>query len=74
MIHLVYPIATAQTRNWTERLEKLLVAYRSEEADGLLEPAIIEHGKRTGGTEAVERFIRQLEADVADWRTPRCGV
>ena len=74
MIHLTYPIATDRTRNWTERLEKLLIAYRSEEADGLLEPAIVENGKRIGGAAAVEAFIRKLEADVADWRTPRCGV
>ena len=74
MILLTYPIATPQTANWTERLQKLLVAHKSQEADGLLEPAIIENGKRFGGATEVEAFIKKLEADVADWRTPRCGV
>ena len=74
MIKLTYPIATERTQAWTERLEKLLIDFTSEEAMGLLEPAIHDNGTRYGGSEAVEKFIAQLEADIADWRTPRCGV
>ena len=31
-------------------------------------------GKIIQGEEAITAFLKQLEKDINDWRTPRCGV
>jgi len=74
MIYLQFPEANSQTKNWRERLDKLIISYKAEQQSGLEQPIITEGKKQYSGTVAIEKFLKELEAFVDDWRTPRCGV
>ena len=74
MIYLQFPEANNQTQAWQERLDKLIVAFKSEENAGLSEPILKENNQLYHGVPAIESFLKNLEDEVADWRTHRCGV
>ena len=59
---------------WKEKLEELVVAHRFEQHDALTVPELQEQDKVERGELAIAAFIKQLEKDINNWRTPRCGV
>lgn len=74
MIYLHFPKANAQIENWCERLDNLIVSYQTEHLPEMEKPVIIEGTKSFTGAEAIDHFLQELEKEVNDWRTPRCGV
>jgi hypothetical protein len=74
MIHLQFPEATAKVENWRERLGNLIVAFKAEQQSDFEHPVITEGKKQYIGADAIEKFLKELEKDINDWRTPRCGV
>ena len=60
--------------NWKEKLEELVVAHRFEQHDALPVPELQEQGRIERGETAIAAFIKQMERDIDDWRTPGCGV
>ncbi len=74
MIYLQFSEENVQIQNWRERLDNLIVAYKTECRIELEEPVLREGKKQYSGEGAIEQFLQELEKEVADWRTPRCGV
>ena len=74
MITIRYSQSGPDINAWKEKLESLVVAYRFHQQEGLDEPVLTENGRSVRGTEAIGAYLKKLEADIDDWRTPRCGV
>lgn len=74
MIYLRFPENNVLVENWRERLDQLIVSYKLECRPDLEAPVIFENERSFTGVAAIERFLKELEEDVKDWRTPRCGV
>lgn len=74
MIYLRFPEQNKQIESWRERLDSFLIDYKVEETPSLDRPVILEGGKEYAGQEAIEQFLKELEDEINDWRTHRCGV
>ena len=74
MIRIAFPKENPMITNWREKLSTLVVAHEFVE-DPALEVSTLQEKELTiSGEEAIQKFILDLEKDVNDWRTPRCGV
>ena len=74
MIYLRFPENNKKIESWRERLESFIIDYESEESPSLDQPMIVEGQEEYAGEEAIEKFLKELEDEINDWRTPRCGV
>jgi hypothetical protein len=74
MIYLRFPEKNKQIESWRERLDSFLIDYKFEETPSLDRPVILEGKQEYAGKKAIEQFLKELEDEINDWRTPRCGV
>ncbi|MCB0548909.1 MAG: hypothetical protein KDD19_15120 [Phaeodactylibacter sp.] len=74
MIIIRYSEWDAQLEGWKEKLVELVTAHRFEPDESATIPSLQEKEKIIQGEEAITAFLKQLEKDINDWRTPRCGV
>ena len=74
MIVIRYSAWRTNQEKWKEKLEDLIVGHRFEKDNSLSDPELHEQEKTICGEAAIEAFLIQLERDINDWRTPRCGV
>ena len=73
MILLEHPGELSEVKEWKERLENMTVGYQILIAS-IPEPKITDGKQHAVGIKAINLFLDQYEADVAQWNQDRCDM
>lgn len=74
MIQINYPYRNTQIEAWEEQLKSWVIAFKMVENQQLKEAVLIDGQREIKGESDIQTYLKQLKADLDDWRTPRCGV
>jgi len=74
MIRITYSKSTPIIESWREKLSDLVVAFEMKEVEGLAVPHLVDKDLQLDGESSIQHFVDELEKEINDWRTPRCGV
>jgi len=74
MIKITFPKRDKNIEKWEEKLTELVVGFQLEKEKDASEITLKDGDTHLEGAIAIQQFIDDLEKEVNDWRTPRCGV
>ena len=74
MVLITYPTRTPRIDDWQALLESLVVAHELQEVPSLPIPTLVDERTTVTGEADIQAYLKQLEDEVNQWRSPQCGV
>ncbi|MEN0004756.1 MAG: hypothetical protein AAF798_11450 [Bacteroidota bacterium] len=74
MITIEYVQPNTTIVKWQEQLQEWVISHQIVQNEHLREPKLTEENIVVEGEKAIERHLKEIERELLDWRTHRCGV